>query len=193
MEDRRQQIIDAAKSLFSDKGFSATGLREIAEMAQVSTGNIYNYFKNKEEIFHAMLDPEMIMKNYPDFTALVNKDFPANFNEIIAMMKTVIDENIEDYRLFFIDLIELGGKNTNNVLQALIDLGKSIFETKVQDIFVGRTLRRLDYDFLTKVFIIAAVSYFVISTILPAAKNERYSEEDSARLIADVLVNGVAI
>jgi TetR/AcrR family transcriptional repressor of uid operon len=39
-----QALIDAAYSLFVEKGFHATSMREIAKQAGVSLGNIYNYF-----------------------------------------------------------------------------------------------------------------------------------------------------
>ncbi|MGB4270031.1 MAG: TetR/AcrR family transcriptional regulator [Spirochaetota bacterium] len=40
--DKRQQILDVAKELFATKGYSATGIREIAENAGLSLGNFYN-------------------------------------------------------------------------------------------------------------------------------------------------------
>jgi len=52
---RKDKIVNSARSLFSRQGFSATGLRHIAEKAGVSLGNIYNHFRNKDELFEAVL------------------------------------------------------------------------------------------------------------------------------------------
>ncbi len=191
MEDRRQHIIDKAKTIFSEKGFSGTGLREIAEKAGVSTGNIYNYFKNKEEIFNACLNPATLLDSFPDFSSLIDAKFPESLDTIILTMNQVVEQNIEEYRLLFIDLIELGGTNTNLLLQSLLDYGKIIFDQRVKDSFVGQSIRSLDYDFFNRVFVISTVSYFLISKILPAAKDDRYNDKEAARLLADVIIRGV--
>ena len=52
VERRRKQIILAAIKLFAQKGFHKTNLRELAEAAGISTGNIYDYVGSKEDIFY---------------------------------------------------------------------------------------------------------------------------------------------
>ena len=53
-ERRRQQIIVAAKRIFSAKGYNKATMEDIAEEAEISPGTIYLYFKNKDEL-HASL------------------------------------------------------------------------------------------------------------------------------------------
>ncbi len=53
-ERRRQQIMVAAKRVFSEKGFSKTTMEDIAREAELSTGTLYLYFKNKEELFASL-------------------------------------------------------------------------------------------------------------------------------------------
>jgi len=52
----RQQILEAAKNLFSDKGFEATNVRDIIHESQLSPGTFYNYFQSKEEIFEVLTE-----------------------------------------------------------------------------------------------------------------------------------------
>lgn len=56
VEKRREQIVLAAIKLFSQKGFHKTTLRELAEEAGISHGNIYGYVTNKEDIFFLVFD-----------------------------------------------------------------------------------------------------------------------------------------
>lgn len=44
----RQRIIKAAQSLFSQKGYEMTSMRDISEAAQLPMGSLYYHFKNKE-------------------------------------------------------------------------------------------------------------------------------------------------
>ena len=53
-ERRRQQIMVAAKRVFSDKGFNKTTMEDIAQEAELSPGTLYLYFKNKEELYSSL-------------------------------------------------------------------------------------------------------------------------------------------
>lgn len=50
----RALILDGARSIFLEKGFEHVSIRHIAERIQYSPGTIYLYFKDKDEIFHAL-------------------------------------------------------------------------------------------------------------------------------------------
>jgi len=50
IEKRRQQISDSAMKLFAEKGYHNTSVRDIATLSSLSTGSIYDYVRNKEDI-----------------------------------------------------------------------------------------------------------------------------------------------
>lgn len=52
-EERREQILDAALHIFSEKGFAGTSIREIAREVGVTEGLLYHYFESKEQLLHA--------------------------------------------------------------------------------------------------------------------------------------------
>ncbi len=53
-ERRRQQIMVAAKRVFTDKGFSKATMEDIAKEAELSPGTLYLYFKNKDELYASL-------------------------------------------------------------------------------------------------------------------------------------------
>ena len=53
-ERTRQQIIEAARQVFHERGVSRTSLEQIAKAAGVSRGAVYWHFANKAEVFFAM-------------------------------------------------------------------------------------------------------------------------------------------
>lgn len=54
-EEVRERISGAALEVFARKGYAPATMAEIAKAARVATGNVYLYFPNKEELFHAVL------------------------------------------------------------------------------------------------------------------------------------------
>lgn len=60
MEDKaittKQKILEASLALFSEKGYKATTVRDIAGKVGIRQGAIYNHFKNKEEILETLVN-----------------------------------------------------------------------------------------------------------------------------------------
>jgi AcrR family transcriptional regulator len=56
MKDKRQQIIDTALSLFAEKGFEGTSIRDIAEKAAVNVAMVNYYFGTKEKLFEKIVE-----------------------------------------------------------------------------------------------------------------------------------------
>ena len=55
---KRRQIVEGARTVFLDRGFDAASMGDIAKVAGVSKGTLYVYFKNKEELFGAIVQAE---------------------------------------------------------------------------------------------------------------------------------------
>src|SRR5205085_8027229 len=54
-QETRSRILDAAEAVFHDKGVANASLEEIAAHAQLTRGAIYWHFKDKAELFDAMM------------------------------------------------------------------------------------------------------------------------------------------
>ncbi|MCG6975080.1 MAG: TetR/AcrR family transcriptional regulator [Acidiferrobacterales bacterium] len=59
-EARPGEILDAALELFTEKGFAATKLTEVAARAGVSKGTVYLYFDSKEALFQEMVKETLL-------------------------------------------------------------------------------------------------------------------------------------
>src|SRR5579884_1966971 len=56
VEDRREQIIDAAMRVFAEKGFTRATNKDIAHEAGITPGLIYYYFESKEALLNAIIE-----------------------------------------------------------------------------------------------------------------------------------------
>jgi len=79
---QRERILNAAKTCFVENGLAHTTMRDIASKADMSLGNIYRYFKNKEALIEAFIETDN-QELGEAFALLDNaKDFKATLQEI---------------------------------------------------------------------------------------------------------------
>ena len=89
---RKIDIINAARKIFSNKGFNSATMEEIALEAELSPGTLYLYFKNKEEL-HISLSIEILKY----LTDEIQKVVPLDIS---------VKEKIDKFRDVFIDVYE---------------------------------------------------------------------------------------
>jgi AcrR family transcriptional regulator len=80
--DRPAEIVQAALSVFAEKGFAAAKLDEIAARAGISKGALYLYFATKEELFRAVVE-QAIAPNLEGFRAIAAQH-PGPFRDLVA-------------------------------------------------------------------------------------------------------------
>jgi AcrR family transcriptional regulator len=113
-ERSRAQILAAALNLFASQGYRGTNMREIAEAAGVSTGNVYHQFPDKESIFKCLLDEYAAITNSPDYPfnrALADGAFPNDLARLGEAARVSIEQNRPYALLFYVDVIEFQGRH----------------------------------------------------------------------------------
>jgi len=59
---KRKAILDAARELFTKKGYEETTIADIARAAHIAVGTVYLYFRNKHDVYTAVaLDTEALI------------------------------------------------------------------------------------------------------------------------------------
>lgn len=81
---RPGEIVEAAFTVFGEKGFAAARLDDIAAKAGVSKGALYLYFETKEALFRAVVH-DMVAPNVAALASFADS-FPGTFAELIRMM-----------------------------------------------------------------------------------------------------------
>lgn len=55
LERHRSEIMAAAEKLFAQKGYVSASMDEVARLSDFSVGTLYNFFKNKEDLYSAVM------------------------------------------------------------------------------------------------------------------------------------------
>src|SRR5512146_3584686 len=58
-QERRRQIMAAAKAVFAEAGYHGASIHAIIERAQIARGTFYLYFESKAAVFDSILDQAM--------------------------------------------------------------------------------------------------------------------------------------
>ncbi|MCB2167813.1 MAG: TetR/AcrR family transcriptional regulator [Deltaproteobacteria bacterium] len=90
-EQRRRQILKAARKVFSSNGFTKTTMEDIAREAELSPGTLYLYFKNKDELY-ASLSVEVLEHLHERLKRVYIKEAPNSqlrINDLKQMLYNV--------------------------------------------------------------------------------------------------------
>lgn len=72
---KREQILDGALCVFMQMGFDAASMNDITREAGVSKGTLYVYFKNKEDLFAAIIERQK-MKIFGQLQEILERGMP---------------------------------------------------------------------------------------------------------------------
>ncbi len=108
--EKKNKIINAGYSLFSEVGYYGTNTAEIAKRAGVSTGIVYGYFSDKRDILISVLDIYINKTVEPLFSFLDKIKPPLSISNII---EKVLEEVIKTH------------KNNRKIHEALHSLASS--------------------------------------------------------------------
>ncbi|MDA8405803.1 MAG: TetR/AcrR family transcriptional regulator [Deltaproteobacteria bacterium] len=141
---QRGEILEAALKLFSEKGYHNVSMHEIAREAEFGIGTLYKFFRNKEELYKALITQTAETWNQIFIQVLEHEQDPIQaIKNYLNVRRELFSDNLSLMRLYFAetrgasfnikagldhDLLKLYGR--------LIDKLASVFEKGVnQNVF----------------------------------------------------------
>jgi AcrR family transcriptional regulator len=116
-----EKIKEAARAVFTRKGYAATKVRDIAAEADINVALVNYYFRSKEKLFALIMD-ETVKKLFDGIQKIINDES----STITGKLEKVVDHYISllienpDLPLFFVSEIMSG----SNKIPVMIDNGK---------------------------------------------------------------------
>ena len=135
-------LVQAAERVFSDRGYQATSIRDIAREAGFSVGGVYQFFASKDELYLRVVDEQ-----WDHFFALLNEAAKAEGSEarlqaLVEAMFTAFEQRRGFFKLFLSERARLSaaftgviaariGEHTKRLRTHLVDLMRTAVEEKV--------------------------------------------------------------
>jgi AcrR family transcriptional regulator len=116
--DRRQEIIDAAASIFARKGYEATSIQDVAEAVDILKGSLYYYIKSKEDLLFEVIQ-EVHEAGLARLEAGREEDSPA-LDRIAAFVRGHVSYNattLTKISVFFHDFRSLSDERRALIVQ----------------------------------------------------------------------------
>lgn len=194
-EKSRQQILDAALRLFSHHGYGATSVRDIAEAAGLSKGNVYHHFPDKETIFRALLDRYFQAMSQPDFPfnrALANGSFPENLEELGLAARDTVRDYREYVALIYVDVVEFDGSHVRKFYEQMSERFDSFMKSHgLEEQLRGKLAEGLSpvsaVMLATRIF----YNYFSIEILFGVKDHFGKGTEDAVKEISRILRHGM--
>lgn len=199
MSDRetKERLIESAAREFSEKGYNKASLRTICANAGVTTGALYFFFEDKEDLFAAIVekpiaDMTMILQTHfaehesffdISFSAEEKYDLSGSHDEFTEQL---IHQLYENYDAFILLLTKSQGTRFENTVDRIIDLTELNFiamAEKMAKHYPGQTVNKYMTHWLTHVTIDAFIH------LLTHENNEKKAVAQMSRIL-DFIVNG---
>lgn len=154
------RTLEAALELFSSHGFGATSMRQIAEAAGLSVGNVYHHFDSKEAIFQRLLERYWEAVTDPDLR--LNRIFArADFPDDLEEMAGAIEEVVETFRpyilLIYVDVIEFRGEHIRSFYEGMAGRFTEVYAPRLEE---RRAAGELSSEVDPMVAVMAATRWF---------------------------------
>jgi TetR/AcrR family transcriptional regulator len=186
----RRQMLAAGLDLFSKKGYHNVSMHEIAKKAEFAIGTLYKFFKNKKDLYKAL-----IMEKAQDYhrvlrgTLSKENDIMTIIGDFISAKAKIFAENTSTLRLY---LAETRGASFNIRAGLDKDIGKLYDELLAQLVLtLENGIREKLFRDLNPYYMAVALEGLTNAFLFCWLEDpDRYPYEENVPLIKDLFLKG---
>ena len=192
VEDRRDQIIDAAMQVFAQKGFTRATNKDIAREAGITPGLIYYYFESKEDLLKTIVEtrsPAQLMTTLPPQVFELPPEIFIRMLILRALSIIETEQLIQLVRMLLPEVVHNTGVASIifPMIQRLLEFLGKYFEVQMEK----GAIRRVD-GVLTAQVMVGSVFVFVLRRqILHDPIALEYSHEQIAEVVSETVLQGI--
>ncbi len=188
-------MLEAALGLFSQRGYRATSMRDIAARAGVSTGNVYHHFKDKEAIFRELIDHYSRAAGDPEFPvnrALRSGSFPENLEAIGRAARESVVLWRPYVNLILVDVVEFEGSHVRQFYADMAGrLERLIADHRSEINLEGKLRPEISPASAVMLAFRTFQQYFTVEIVFGVPEQYGKGSDEVVREIADLLRHGM--
>ena len=188
---KRQDILQAAKELFTESGFHGTSMDALAKAANVSKATLYSHFDDKDTLYRALIQDKMADYQVDDFSDMLNWDVARDLQVIATHMLDLI---FDPEALDMLRMVIAEGRAGSNVPALFQEVGPKRLLAQIADYLARQKARGTSYiediEADTGLFASLVVDHrtmmFALMGVgdgMPEADRERHARQAVARFI----------
>ncbi len=193
--EKKSVIESAAKELFIKQGFHATSMRDIAKTADVSIGNLYNYYATKEQIFESIIGNYLQtinsrLKNI--FAEIENPLEPSGLLMLGELVKNMIDQHQDFWLLMYIDVLEFDNQHFRLMFDGLSAKLRVRFASEFNAAKASGLVRAgIDPAVAYTAVYMQFFNYFLVEKLFGGNSHFGLSDEEAIKSLTDIFCFGV--
>jgi AcrR family transcriptional regulator len=195
MEKKKSRIEEAARELFITQGFHATSMRNIAARAGTSLGNVYNYYRTKEEILESIIGR---------YQTVIDSRLRAIFDEIEEpldpdslvrfgrQIKEMVNAHHDFWLLMYIDVLEFENRHFRKMFEGLVHNLRRRFSTQFAELKKqGRVHPDVDPAVGFTAVYMQFFNYFLVEKLFGGNRHFGLSDERVIKQLTDIYCRGL--
>ncbi len=195
IDEKRLGIETAAKDLFIKQGFHATSMRDISKYAEVSLGNLYNYYETKEAIFESIINRYLIevdQKLKDIFDEIEEPLHPTAMHKLGQMVGNLVDSHSDFWLLMYIDVLEFQNQHFRKMFEGLTVRFRTIFADKFAQAQENGDLRSgVDPAVAFTAAYMQFFNYFLVEKLFGGNEHLGLSDEQALNSLTKIFSYGV--
>jgi AcrR family transcriptional regulator len=195
VERNQQKIEDAAVRVFIKLGFHGTSVRDIANEAHVSIGNIYNYYQSKEEIYLSVIkryESRMETLRRKAMGPMDNIFDPQELRRMAHVIREIVYGNPHYWQLMYIDVTEFGNKHFAGTFASLAkNLKQRLGDRLEASTRMGRWNRAVDPSLAFTAIYLQFFTYFLVEKLFGGEQHLGVSDDRAIDQLLKIATEGV--
>jgi AcrR family transcriptional regulator len=191
IEQRREQILSAATTVFAEKGYQRATTQDIAEEAGVSEGLIYSYYESKDHLLLAILE-KLASSGFDEFTTddgskTINQDILGKtlqirhgfLDEMDSMMRATMGEAINNAHF------------RDHYFNVLVKPALETMEAEIENWIANGKIQRTEVPAASRFLLAETIGLFFLRAINDPYVSENWQNKDFLNQISDYFLDGL--
>ena len=193
IEKNQAKIEQAALRLFIQRGFYGTSVRDIAKGAGVSLGNLYNYYRTKEQLFNSLVHryearmARLLRAELAGVSGTV--DDPENLRKLAAGVRKIVYQEPDYWRLMYMDISEFGNRHFAFVFRDLSQRLRKLLDQPIR--LRDDAPSRVKPDVAFTAIYLQFFTYFLVEKLFRGKNHLGVPEAEAIEHLIEIFTHGV--